>query len=682
VSSSEGTCAGASNFKDVLRAGHCVFAFAVLAVLALVRADTAGAQVEFATLQPSIVAVGYANAKGVFESYGTAFCIKSDATSSTFLTAYHVIFPKSALPNYGLVALLPDAHTMVKATLDPQRQSAAADLAVFTVPVPNIHALTLSADMPKAGHAIAAGGYPTALGGELFNGDTADVISGILTGSVMATPRQNLLIFYNVLGGSVDKGMSGGPLFDPATGAVYGVVHAAVPGARIDPISPQDRATLALKSGPVMSASWTNVAVSRVLVDEFLNGQSPAANVAMPGEQLTTASVIDSVFLASAEQGDANAQNTLGLMYQYGSNVPKDYAKALQYLQRAADQSNPDAQNNLALMYEYGRGVPQTYVTARLWFERAAQQGNAPAANNIGFMYDQGHGVTQNYALALQWYQLAAGRGNSDAQYNIGTMYDDGHGVPQDYATAMHWYQLAAAQSDDYAENNIGFLYSHGHGVPKDTAMALHWYLLAAAQGDPTAENNVGYMYDDGGGAGVPRDYVTAMHWYLLAAQDGNASGEYDVGAMYDEGHGVPQNYALALHWYQLAAAHGEPSAEESIGSLYEKGHGVTMNLATALHWYTLASAHGDVTAKTNIGGMYDDGRGVKQNYATALHWYQLAAAQGEATAENNIGYMYSHGHGVKQNYATALHWYQLAAAAGLATAQDNAKSILERLGK
>ena len=49
----------------------------------------------------------------------------------------------------------------------------------------------------------------------------------------------------------------------------------------------------------------------------------------------------------------------------------QDYALAVQWYRKAADQGNADAQFNLGVMYANGQGVLQDYVTAHKWFNLA-----------------------------------------------------------------------------------------------------------------------------------------------------------------------------------------------------------------------------------------------------------------------------------------------------------------------
>lgn len=80
-----------------------------------------------------------------------------------------------------------------------------------------------------------------------------------------------------------------------------------------------------------------------------------------------------------AEQGDADAQNKLGIMYLNGWGVPRDYNQAVSWYRKAAEQGNAAAQYNLGLMYYNGWGVPEDDIQAYAWFNLAAAQGDEEA---------------------------------------------------------------------------------------------------------------------------------------------------------------------------------------------------------------------------------------------------------------------------------------------------------------
>ena len=123
-----------------------------------------------------------------------------------------------------------------------------------------------------------------------------------------------------------------------------------------------------------------------------------------------------------------------------------DYATALREWRPLAKQGNAGAQNNLGVMYSNGRGVPQDYAKAVEWYRKAAEQGYADAQYNLGVMYDHGRGVPQDDAEAVGWYRKAAEQGYAKAQFNLGNMYILGLGVPLDYAQAHMWYNLATSR--------------------------------------------------------------------------------------------------------------------------------------------------------------------------------------------------------------------------------------------
>ena len=58
------------------------------------------------------------------------------------------------------------------------------------------------------------------------------------------------------------------------------------------------------------------------------------------------------LLLPFAEQGDAEAQYLLGLMYNEGKGVPQDYKEAVKWWRLSAEQRNERAQVNLALMHD------------------------------------------------------------------------------------------------------------------------------------------------------------------------------------------------------------------------------------------------------------------------------------------------------------------------------------------
>lgn len=123
-----------------------------------------------------------------------------------------------------------------------------------------------------------------------------------------------------------------------------------------------------------------------------------------------------------AEQGHANAQYTLGLMYHRGQGVSRNSRVAIRWYTAAAKQGHANAQNNLGLIYDNAQGVPRNYVDAIRWYTAAAEQGHANAQNNLGFIYTKGQGIPQDFVKAYAWYTVAGASGSKEGQDNRDTL--------------------------------------------------------------------------------------------------------------------------------------------------------------------------------------------------------------------------------------------------------------------
>jgi TPR repeat protein len=124
--------------------------------------------------------------------------------------------------------------------------------------------------------------------------------------------------------------------------------------------------------------------------------------------------------------------------------------------QSKANQGDADAQFNLALLYHHGVGTPQNSKQAVYWYAKAAQQGHVNAQFKLGSLYHDGLGeeVRHDLKLAVYWLTKAAEQGLVHAQYSLGHMYEYGDGAPQDYRQAFFWYTKAAEQDHYFAKEN------------------------------------------------------------------------------------------------------------------------------------------------------------------------------------------------------------------------------------
>lgn len=197
-----------------------------------------------------------------------------------------------------------------------------------------------------------------------------------------------------------------------------------------------------------------------------------------------------------AEQGEANSQYNLGLLYARGQGVTQDYAQALAWYQKAAAQDVPAAEYNLGVMYANGQGVPANPEEAKKWFLKAAEKGVGEAVTGLATIYSEGEGAFKNYSEAEKWYRQAAEKGVASAAFNLGVMYDVGQGVQQSYPEALKWYRQAADAGYASAMTNIAILYYNGQGVKRDLSEAYVWFARAQKLSDPRAKEMISMAHD------------------------------------------------------------------------------------------------------------------------------------------------------------------------------------------
>ena len=350
-----------------------------------------------------------------------------------------------------------------------------------------------------------------------------------------------------------------------------------------------------------------------------------------------------SALLQKAQQGDTEAQNTVGDMYRKGNGVEKSYEQAFYWYQKAAEQGSVRSMSYIAYMYDEGMGVPQDKTQAFQWYKKAAELGDADAQYWTAAMYEIGSGVEQNIEQAYYWYKKGADQGEQWCQYRVGLFYAKGKGVPQDYAQALSWYRKSAEQGHSDAQNSLGSLYHNGQGVAQDYKQALYWYEKAAEQGHKYACDNIGILYEYG--LGVTKDYAQAMAWYRKSADLGYSKGQYDVGRLYSNGYGVTQDFSQAVYWYRKAAEQGHAGAQNNLGNRYYNGGGVTQDYKQALYWFYKSAEQGNTSACKNIGIVYEYGNGVKKNCPVALYWYKRAIDGGYAKSDTNYDKLISQGY-------------------------------------
>lgn len=103
---------------------------------------------------------------------------------------------------------------------------------------------------------------------------------------------------------------------------------------------------------------------------------------------------------------------------------PGDNSVPLAIAKLAAD-GDAGAQNALGIQYYLGIGRARDLKLATLWFEKAALQGNSSAQLNLGLSYLYGYGISRDSARAFGWFQAASTAGNSHAEPYLALLTDN-----------------------------------------------------------------------------------------------------------------------------------------------------------------------------------------------------------------------------------------------------------------
>ena len=106
----------------------------------------------------------------------------------------------------------------------------------------------------------------------------------------------------------------------------------------------------------------------------------------------------------------------------------------------AAAQGNADAQNNLGLLYRQGLGITRDDWKAREWFEKAAKQGHTQAQRNLK--------------------ELVSGESRTQSKLRRGEKIGIGSLPDEELRHMLELFRKAAKQGNPYARDllkRLGF---------------------------------------------------------------------------------------------------------------------------------------------------------------------------------------------------------------------------------
>jgi len=156
--------------------------------------------------------------------------------------------------------------------------------------------------------------------------------------------------------------------------------------------------------------------------------------------------------------------------------VKYNHSEIFKDISKAAEQGHADAQNSLAIMYREGVAIPRSDYQAFEWFAKAAEQGHADAQNNLAIMYRDGKEIPE-------------------VMYMVQHDFD----INGDTPTLQEYKDLFIDFGIDYPSNlelsEIPELLSKQQGIDSDKA--VDWFIKAVANGSDAAKVNLKNMFSN-----------------------------------------------------------------------------------------------------------------------------------------------------------------------------------------
>ena len=124
---------------------------------------------------------------------------------------------------------------------------------------------------------------------------------------------------------------------------------------------------------------------------------------------------------------------------QKGDDVPKNLAKAAEFMKMAADTGDAPAATRYALLLIQGQGAPKDLASAQRYCAQGAKKAYAPAMSCLGYLCEDPELGPPRYKEALKWYEAAESGADPIGAYGVGRIYALGLGVKPDLLKAIQY---------------------------------------------------------------------------------------------------------------------------------------------------------------------------------------------------------------------------------------------------
>ncbi|KAI8886566.1 HCP-like protein [Backusella circina FSU 941] len=297
-------------------------------------------------------------------------------------------------------------------------------------------------------------------------------------------------------------------------------------------------------------------------------------------------------FTLAARGGISDAHHILGIFYQEGRGIDRDYSRAMEFYEEATSKDHEEAMYRLAQMYLHGKGAKANYKKAYEIFTMAAKQGHYLSrkflnitkqpfseiyeeiepessgfsldSKNIDFRFPS---TSVEFGYSIQIYKYIAEQGDIEAQYKLGLAFEESFSEPN-YLEAVKWFTMSANNSHSNAMYRLGLLYEKGLGVCQNYLKAIQLYKKSSVKGNNDSSYRLATVYHHG--KGVKIDPTKALQYYTDAACKGQYEAECDLGILFYKGELVQKNHLEALKWLTRSYLRGNHDVASYLYTMYE----------------------------------------------------------------------------------------------------------------
>ena len=194
----------------------------------------------------------------------------------------------------------------------------------------------------------------------------------------------------------------------------------------------------------------------------------------------------------SAENGDADSLNLLGIMYQSGLGIKKNLSKAIRNFELAIEQKSEKALLNLSQIYsseKYGRmDKKKAENLLLLAINASARTVSTDASFALGLLYYFNEAFSDHEFKAIKYLTLAADNMHVDATKALGHL-------AKTQTAAFYWYAKASKLNDPEADFLTGRMLFLGIGIEKNIQRSIPFLIKSASKDYLGANEFLGEIY-------------------------------------------------------------------------------------------------------------------------------------------------------------------------------------------